>query len=124
MQIIASCSRIEVSAPSKAFFSQLRELTAKYPKLKILLSIGNWTFSKYFSLQPPRPLLAAGSPARVSTYTSGATCQKALLATRHQVGAASRRTSSTASTSTSVDERLEARRNRFLVLGQVSPGLS
>lgn len=30
-------------------FNQLRKLKAKYPKLKILISIGGWTYSKYFS---------------------------------------------------------------------------
>ncbi|MFE9423557.1 glycosyl hydrolase family 18 protein [Kitasatospora sp. NPDC006697] len=30
-------------------FNQLKELKAKYPKLKILLSLGGWTYSKYFS---------------------------------------------------------------------------
>jgi chitinase len=37
------------SQPIKGNFNQLRELKAKYPNLKILLSLGGWTFSKYFS---------------------------------------------------------------------------
>jgi chitinase len=30
-------------------FGQLRKLKAKYPRLKVLLSLGGWTLSKYFS---------------------------------------------------------------------------
>jgi chitinase len=30
-------------------FNQLKELKAKYPNLKILISLGGWTYSKYFS---------------------------------------------------------------------------
>jgi len=30
-------------------FNQLKQLKAKYPKLKIVASIGGWTYSKYFS---------------------------------------------------------------------------
>jgi len=30
-------------------FNQLKELKAKYPKMHILMSIGGWTYSKYFS---------------------------------------------------------------------------
>ncbi len=37
------------SQPIKGNFNQLRELKAKYPNLKILLSLGGWTYSKYFS---------------------------------------------------------------------------
>ncbi len=37
------------SQPIKGNFNQLRELKAKYPHLKVLLSLGGWTFSKYFS---------------------------------------------------------------------------
>src|SRR6266568_4631135 len=37
------------SQPIKGNFNQLRQLKVKHPNLKILLSIGGWTFSKYFS---------------------------------------------------------------------------
>ncbi|GCE22271.1 glycosyl hydrolase family 18 protein [Dictyobacter kobayashii] len=37
------------SQPIKGNFNQLRELKAKYPNLKVLLSLGGWTYSKYFS---------------------------------------------------------------------------
>jgi chitinase len=37
------------SQPIKGNFNQLRELKAKYPNLRIDLSIGGWTYSKYFS---------------------------------------------------------------------------
>ncbi|HET8574614.1 MAG TPA: glycosyl hydrolase family 18 protein [Candidatus Paceibacterota bacterium] len=35
--------------PLRGNFNQLRELKAKYPNLKIIVSIGGWEFSKYFS---------------------------------------------------------------------------
>ncbi len=35
--------------PVKGNFNQLRELKVKHPKLKMLLSLGGWTYSKYFS---------------------------------------------------------------------------
>lgn len=35
--------------PLEGNFNQLKELKAKYPNLKILLSIGGWTYSKFFS---------------------------------------------------------------------------
>lgn len=37
------------SQPIKGNFNQLRELKVKYPNLKIVLSLGGWTYSKYFS---------------------------------------------------------------------------
>ncbi len=35
--------------PIAGNFNQLKELKAKYPNLKIMLSLGGWTYSKYFS---------------------------------------------------------------------------
>ena len=35
--------------PLKGNFNQLKELKAKYPNLKVLISLGGWTWSKYFS---------------------------------------------------------------------------
>jgi chitinase len=35
--------------PLAGNFNQLKELRAKHPNLKVLLSIGGWTYSKYFS---------------------------------------------------------------------------
>ncbi|MEU6239071.1 glycosyl hydrolase family 18 protein, partial [Kitasatospora sp. NPDC047058] len=35
--------------PLKGNFNQLRQLKAKYPNLRLTISIGGWTYSKYFS---------------------------------------------------------------------------
>jgi GH18 family chitinase len=35
--------------PLKGNFNQLKQLKAKYPNLKVLLSLGGWTYSKFFS---------------------------------------------------------------------------
>src|SRR5699024_12411995 len=35
--------------PLAGNFNQLRQLKAKHPDLKVLVSIGGWTYSKYFS---------------------------------------------------------------------------
>ncbi|GIG00599.1 glycosyl hydrolase family 18 protein [Catellatospora citrea] len=35
--------------PLRGNFNQLRKLKAKHPHLKVLISIGGWTYSKYFS---------------------------------------------------------------------------
>ena len=35
--------------PVKGNFNQLKKLKAKYPNLKVLVSLGGWTYSKYFS---------------------------------------------------------------------------
>ncbi|MDQ1680945.1 MAG: chitinase, partial [Frankiaceae bacterium] len=37
------------SQPLKGNFNQLRQLKVKHPDLKVLVSLGGWTFSKYFS---------------------------------------------------------------------------
>ena len=36
------------SQPIKGNFNQLRELKVKFPNIRILLSLGGWTYSKYF----------------------------------------------------------------------------
>ncbi|WP_373279520.1 glycosyl hydrolase family 18 protein [Chitiniphilus eburneus] len=38
-----------VSGPLKGNFNQLKKLKAKYPDLKVLISLGGWTWSKWFS---------------------------------------------------------------------------
>ncbi|NUT23366.1 MAG: chitinase [Hamadaea sp.] len=35
--------------PLRGNFNQLKKLKSKYPNLKVLISIGGWTYSKYFS---------------------------------------------------------------------------
>jgi chitinase len=37
------------AGPTLGNFQQLRALKQKYPRLKVLISLGGWTFSKYFS---------------------------------------------------------------------------
>ena len=37
------------AGPLKGNFNQLRKLKAKHPNLKVLLSLGGWTYSKFFS---------------------------------------------------------------------------
>ncbi|SHF11059.1 glycoside hydrolase family 18 chitinase [Streptoalloteichus hindustanus] len=37
------------AGPLKGNFNQLRKLKAKHPHLKVLVSLGGWTFSKFFS---------------------------------------------------------------------------
>src|SRR5882762_9992973 len=49
--------------PITGNFHQLQELKAKHPNLKILLSLGGWTYSKYFSD-------VAASPASRQKYVS------------------------------------------------------
>ncbi len=39
----------DFNQPLKGNFNQLRELKLKYPNLKVLISLGGWTYSKYFS---------------------------------------------------------------------------
>jgi chitinase len=51
------------SQPIKGNFNQLRELKAKYPNLKLMVSIGGWTYSKFFSD-------AAATPASRQAFVS------------------------------------------------------
>ena len=51
------------SQPIKGNFNQLRELKAKYPNIKLLVSIGGWTYSKFFSD-------AAATPASRQAFVS------------------------------------------------------
>src|SRR5262245_11430300 len=39
----------EFSQPLAGNFNQLRQLKAKYPQLRVHMSLGGWTWSKYFS---------------------------------------------------------------------------
>jgi chitinase len=39
----------DAGGPLQGNFGQLRKLKAKYPRLKVLMSLGGWTLSKYFS---------------------------------------------------------------------------
>jgi len=48
--------------PLAGNFNQLKELKAKYPSLKVLLSLGGWTWSKYFS--------TAAQPANRAAFVS------------------------------------------------------
>jgi len=48
----------------KGNFNQLKELKARYPGLKVLISIGGWTYSKYFS---DAALTAASRQAMVAS---------------------------------------------------------
>ena len=50
--------------PLKGNFNQLKELKRKYPNLRVLISLGGWTYSKYFS---DAALTAASRQALVSS---------------------------------------------------------
>jgi chitinase len=52
------------AGPLKGNFHQLKLLKAKYPNLKVLVSLGGWTYSKYFS---DAAATAAGRQALVSS---------------------------------------------------------
>lgn len=51
--------------PLKGNFNQLRALKAKYPNLRLTVSLGGWTYSKYFSdaAATPRPARRTSPPA-------------------------------------------------------------
>ena len=52
------------AGPLKGNFNQLKKLKAKYPNLKVLVSLGGWTYSKYLS---DAAATAAGRQALVSS---------------------------------------------------------
>ena len=84
--------------PLNGNFGQLQKLKAKHPNLKVLISLGGWTWSTYFSdasLTAAVPRKRSSRPA--STSTSRATCPTRTAA---PAGRAPRPASSTASTST------------------------
>ena len=62
-------------APLRGNFNQLKKLKAKHPDLKVLISLGGWTLSKYFSdARPHRRRRGAPWSSRASTCSSRATC--------------------------------------------------
>src|SRR5262249_27384697 len=56
----------------KGNFNQLKKLKARYPNLRTLVTIGGWTYSKYFSdvaaTHPPRKKLVSSC---IDMYTKG-----------------------------------------------------
>ena len=83
--------------PLKGNFNQLKELKAKYPGLRTLISLGGWTWSDFFSdVALTDASHARSSSAVASTSTLKATCPKETV----QAVPARRQACSTASTST------------------------
>ena len=60
--------------PLRGNWNQLKQLKAKYPNLKVLISLGGWTWSRGFSSAARRKTARRSSP-RASTPTSRATCR-------------------------------------------------
>ena len=103
--------------PLNGNFGQLLKLKAKHPKLKVLMSLGGWTWSKYFSDAALTPQ-SAGRLRRVlrGPCSSRATCPRWAPAT--PAGPARRPASSTASTSTGSGRAARQRRQHHPPRGQ------
>src|SRR5690606_34896457 len=57
--------------PLAGSFNQLRQLKAKYPHLKVYISLGGWTWSKYFSNMALPQNRAAGVASCIDLYIKG-----------------------------------------------------
>src|SRR6266511_3216739 len=87
-----------VSQPLAGNFNQLRKLKAMYPGLQVQMSLGGWTWSKYFSDAALTPASRQAFVPPASTCSSRATCRSSVPP--RMAGPAAAPVSSTASTST------------------------
>jgi chitinase len=58
-------------APLAGSFNQLKQLKQKYPHLKVYISLGGWTWSKYFSNMALPQNRAAGVASCIDLYIKG-----------------------------------------------------
>jgi chitinase len=59
------------NSPLAGSFNQLKQLKAKYPHLKVYISLGGWTWSKYFSNMALPANRAAGVASCIDLYIKG-----------------------------------------------------